>query len=94
MDKLNINGIDLYKNPKSFEGVIGFVPQDDLLIEELTVLENLYYNGRLCFGNYDDHKLVNLVNVVLDSIGLSETKNLKGSNSILQKHFLEVKEKD
>ena len=30
------------------EGVIGFVPQDDLLIEELSVFENLYYNGKLC----------------------------------------------
>ena len=80
--QIKINGIDLYKNPKSLEGVIGFVPQDDLLIEELTVFENLYYNGRLCFGNYDDHKLVNLVNEVLDSIGLSETKNLKVGNPL------------
>ena len=80
--QIKINGIDLYKNPKSLEGVIGFVPQDDLLIEELTVFENLYYNGRLCFGNYEDHKLVNLVNEVLDSIGLSETKNLKVGNPL------------
>ena len=47
--EIKINGIDLYKDPKSLEGVIGFVPQDDLLIEELTVFENLYYNGKLMF---------------------------------------------
>ena len=80
--EIKINGIDLYKNPKSFEGVIGFVPQDDLLIEELTVFENLYYNGKLCFGNYEDDKLVDLVNEVLDSIGLSETKDLKVGNPL------------
>ena len=34
------------------------------------------------FGNYEDHKLVNLVNEVLDSIGLSETKDLKVGNPL------------
>ena len=81
MEKLKINGINLYKEPKSLEGVIGFVPQDDLLIEEL-YFENLYYNGKLCFGNYEDDKLVDLVNEVLDSIGLSETKDLKVGNPL------------
>ena len=51
---IKINGIDLYKSPEKLEGVIGFVPQDDLLIEELTVFENLFYNAKLCFGNYED----------------------------------------
>ena len=32
--EIKINGINLYKDPKSLEGVIGFVPQDDLLIEK------------------------------------------------------------
>ena len=38
---LKINGIDLHKNKTQLEGVIGYVPQDDLLIEELTVFDNL-----------------------------------------------------
>ena len=75
--EIKINGIDLYKSPKKLEGVIGFVPQDDLLIEELTVFENLFYNAKLCFGNYDDEKIANLVDQVLYSIGLSQAKDLK-----------------
>jgi ABC-type multidrug transport system ATPase subunit len=73
--EIKINGIGLYESPKLLEGVIGFVPQDDLLIEELSVFENLYYNGKLCFGNYEDDKLVELVNEVLISIGLFEAKD-------------------
>ena len=37
--QIKINGVDLYQNPEKLNGVIGFVPQDDLLIEELTVLK-------------------------------------------------------
>ena len=80
--EIKINGIGLYESPKLLEGVIGFVPQDDLLIEELSVFENLYYNGKLCFGNYDDDKLTELVNEVLISIGLFEAKDLKVGNPL------------
>ncbi len=45
-----INGYDLHDDADKLNGIIGYVPQDDLLIEELTVYENLYYNARLCFG--------------------------------------------
>jgi ABC-type multidrug transport system ATPase subunit len=75
--EIKINGIDLYKSPEKLEGVIGFVPQDDLLIEELTVFENLFYNAKLCFGNYEDDKIIELVDQVLYSIGLQKAKDLK-----------------
>jgi len=40
-----INGLNLHTQKDELEGVIGLIPQDDLLIEELTVFENLYYNA-------------------------------------------------
>lgn len=46
-----INGYNLYDKPDELNGLIGYVPQDDLLIEELTVYQNLYYNARLTFGD-------------------------------------------
>jgi len=45
-----VNGIDIYQHPEKMEGVIGFIPQDDLLMEDLTVYENLYYSARLCLS--------------------------------------------
>lgn len=72
-----INGIDIHEHPKKVEGIVGFIPQDDLLIEELTVFENLYYSARLCFGHYSREKIAELVEKVLKSLGLSEIRNLK-----------------
>ncbi len=45
-----LNGLDLYQHPRDLEGVIGYIPQDDLLFEDLTVRENLDYNARLCLA--------------------------------------------
>lgn len=75
--RVTINGLDLHHEKKKLEGVIGFVPQDDLLIEELTVFENLFYNAKLCFGNYSDKQITKLVSKTLHAIGLYEAKDLK-----------------
>src|SRR5258707_6010832 len=72
-----VNGIDIYQHPEKMEGVIGFIPQDDLLMEDLTVYENLYYSARLCFKHYSHKEIVRVVERVLSNLGLSEIKNLK-----------------
>ena len=72
-----INGIDIHKYNHKVEGIIGFIPQDDLLIEDLTVFENLYYSARLCFGHYSKEKIAELVEKVLLNLGLSEIRDLK-----------------
>jgi ABC-type multidrug transport system ATPase subunit len=72
-----INGINIHSQKSRIEGVIGHVSQDDLLIEELTVFQNLYYNGKLCFGNLSDEDLTKRVDSVLTDIGLYEAKDLK-----------------
>lgn len=72
-----INGIDIHQSPKRIEGVIGFVPQDDLLIEDLTVYQNLYYAARLCFSHKTEVEIDTLVMTVLEDLGLAESKDLK-----------------
>jgi ABC transport system ATP-binding/permease protein len=72
-----INGIDVHKEPDRIEGIIGFVPQDDLLIEDLTVYQNLYYAAKLCFSHKSEQEIDELVLRVLDDLGLSETRDLK-----------------
>lgn len=71
-----INGFNLHKDKEELEGVIGYIPQDDLLIEELTVFENLYYNAKLCFRDKSDDEIVDLVEVTLKNLGLYERKDL------------------
>jgi len=79
-----INGYNLYdENEKEYlKGVIGFVPQDDLLIEELTVYQNLYYNARMCLSNLQDLKIIEAVNKTLIDLDLYEVKNLKVGNPL------------
>ncbi len=71
-----INGVNIHTEKEKIEGLIGFVSQDDLLIEELTVYQNLYFNAKLCFGNYSEQQLDEAVNNVLHSLGLLEIKDL------------------
>ncbi len=72
-----INGINLHTENKKMEGVIGYIPQDDLLIEELTVYENLYFNAKLCFKDLDEEELHQRVEATLSSLGLLDRKDLK-----------------
>ncbi|MDX9749863.1 MAG: ATP-binding cassette domain-containing protein [Flavobacteriales bacterium] len=75
--RVTINGIDVHRERDRIRGVIGHVSQDDLLIEELTVFQNLYYNARLCFGGQSKAEVTERVLRVLRSLGLYETKDLK-----------------
>ncbi|MDR1672114.1 MAG: ATP-binding cassette domain-containing protein [Bacteroidales bacterium] len=72
-----INGVNLHDHKHELEGIIGYIPQDDLLIEELTVFENLYYNARLCFRDKTRGELEHTVDRTLHALGLYDRKNLK-----------------
>ena len=75
--RVYINGIDIHTQKSHIEGVIGYVPQDDLLIEELSVFQNLYYAAKLTFGNCTQQQLHELVSTVLSNLGLQEIGGLK-----------------
>lgn len=75
--KILINGDDVTMHPQISRGLIGDIPQDDLLIEELSVFDNLLYNTRLCFGELDEWQIKGKVNEMLKAIGLWEIRDLK-----------------
>ncbi|MGD1843853.1 MAG: ATP-binding cassette domain-containing protein [Salibacteraceae bacterium] len=79
---VTINGIDLHRENDQLKGVIGYVPQDDLLIEELTVYQNVYYNAKLCFRDLSEEEIDGLVIKVIDNLGLSATKDLRVGNPL------------
>ena len=81
---LLINGSDVYKEREKIEGLIGYVPQDDLLIEELTVFQNLFYNTKLCFDGLDDETITKMVMKTLKDLGLEETRDLKVGNVMMK----------
>jgi ABC-type multidrug transport system ATPase subunit len=75
--KITLNGIDIHREKDKIQGVLGYVAQDDLLIEELTVFENLYYNARLCFSGKTKEEVAQLAERTLHSVGLLECKDLR-----------------
>lgn len=77
-----VNGISIHREGGKIKGLIGYVSQDDLLIEELTVFENLYYNARLCFGNLQEEEIKSRVDNILKNLGLWEIRNMKVGNPL------------
>ncbi len=72
-----INGLDVFKDYKALEGVFGYVPQDDLLIEDLTVFENLYFAACQCFRDMSKKEITNIVDQTLSNLGLLDKRDLK-----------------
>ena len=74
---VKINGLDVIKDNKALEGVFGYVPQDDLLIEDLTVFENLYFAACQCFKDKTKEEITALVDHTLSNLGLLWKRELK-----------------
>lgn len=77
-----INGYDVHKEKESLKGIIGYVPQDDLLVEELTVYQNLYFSACLCFSKFSDSEIRELVDKTILDFELFEAKDLKVGDPI------------
>jgi ABC-type multidrug transport system ATPase subunit len=80
-----INGISIHKEKEKIKGLIGYVSQDDLLIEDLTVFNNLYFNAKLCFGNLTEEEIIQRVDNVLKNLGLYEIRNMKVGSPLNKK---------
>ena len=74
---LYLNGHDVHHEPAAVAGVFGYIPQDDLLFEDLTVFANLHYAARLCLAQLTDAERIGRVQALLADLGQAETANLK-----------------
>ena len=75
--QVRLNGRDLYAHADELEGLIGYVPQDDLLFEDLTVRDNLDYNARLCLARLSPGQRRERVRQMLQELQQEETADLK-----------------
>ena len=75
--EVDVNGYNLHTETDHLKGVFGYIPQDDLLIEELTVFQNLYFSAKQSFDDKSEDEIETLVNKTLQSLGLYEIKNLR-----------------
>lgn len=76
--QVRINGEDLYAIYDALRGVIGYVPQDDIVHPELTVFEAVKYSARFRLPNdYSEQEIDARVDQTLKDLGLEAVKNLQ-----------------
>ena len=75
------DGYDIHNNIDLLSSYMSYVPQDDLLFENLTVYENLYYNAKLRFPGRE-RNIRTIVDRVLHDIGLYEKRNVKVGDTL------------
>jgi ABC-type multidrug transport system ATPase subunit len=80
-----LNGYNMHTQKQEIEGTIGFIAQDDLLLEDLTVYQNLYYNAKLCFKQLSEKEIDERVMTTLVSLGLDHIKDIKVGNVLNKK---------
>lgn len=82
--KVLINGYDLNndKEKNKLQGVIGYMPQEDLLIEDLTVYQNLFFNAKLCLNQFGKDEIKKTINKTLADLDLQDIKDLKVGNPL------------
>ena len=73
--EIHFKGKNILKNPEAIRPVLGLVPQEIALYEELTALENMRFFGRT-YG-LSGEKLNKKVAEVLELVGLSDRKKDK-----------------
>lgn len=80
--EITLNDVDVYKNPDIVKGHIGYVPQDDALIEELTAFENLYFIAGLSSKALAREAKIQKVEDLLKELDLEKIRNLKVGNPL------------
>lgn len=71
-----VNDLDLYANFNALRRSIGYVPQRDILHDELTVERTLYYAARLRLPEGTSKGVMQgIINEVIGTVGLNEQRN-------------------
>ena len=72
---IEINGYDLQKNRYLLKDIIGHVPEEDMLFDELTVYDNLLINARLYYSDLSGYEIRQKVDRLLVTLLLTDIKD-------------------
>ena len=72
------DGIDVHANLRTFRGVIGYVPQDDIIHGDLPLRHNLRYAARLRLPTGTSSAVVDAaVRAAIDTVGLTDKAEVR-----------------
>jgi ABC-type multidrug transport system ATPase subunit len=75
---VRFDGVDLHANLRRFRGVIGYVPQDDIIHAELPLSHTLRYAARLRLpSTTTSSDLDRVVDAAIDNVGLREHSDVR-----------------
>ncbi len=79
---IEIFGLNISNSFSVIKHLIGYVPQDDIVNKELSVIESLWFSAKLRIPNLNDSKFEKIKNEVLNAVNLNndEILNTKISN--------------
>lgn len=73
--QIYIFGLELNENYEYLKTQIGYVPQDDIVHSDLTVLESLYYASKLRLTHLNQFEIEKKIDEILAILNISEIKN-------------------
>jgi ABC-type multidrug transport system ATPase subunit/pSer/pThr/pTyr-binding forkhead associated (FHA) protein len=76
--EVRVNGENLYAVYEALRGSIGYVPQDDIVHPELTVIEAIRYSAKFRLpSDYSEQEIERRVEQVIKDLGLESVKHLE-----------------
>jgi ABC-type multidrug transport system ATPase subunit len=73
--KVEISGLDLNSNYAYLKTLIGYVPQDDIVHKELTVMQCLYYSAKIKLKGVSKESILQKLHQVMNALGIYEIRN-------------------
>ena len=74
--RVNVNGIDLYDNFEALKNIIGYVPQQDIVFDNLTVIDMLRYAAKLRLPqDMTEAEYEHIIAHVIDVVELTQHKD-------------------
>ncbi len=70
--KVLINGDDLYQNYGTYQPIIGYVPQTDIVQDALSIYQTLYYGAKMRFPNEPEESRQQRIKRVLEALELTD----------------------